>query len=124
MVWHIGDVVRKVREARNLSRKEVAGLTKLKPGTIGRIERDPPDFRDSTLRKLAHALEVPPEFFRAQIPLAPTGAPPEPVPLDERELLDQFRSLAKTDQETVRNVTRSFYRAGHSRGHTGDSSAP
>ena len=56
---YLGERIRKIREAKNLSRDQVAAKCNLTPGHIGRIERNNSNNpRFETINKIASALDV------------------------------------------------------------------
>ena len=57
---HIGERLRKQRTRRALTQAELAERSGVATATVARIERDEIEPRMTTLRKLAHALEVDP----------------------------------------------------------------
>ncbi len=57
---HIGERLRKQRTRRALTQAELAEHSGVTTATVARIERDEIEPRMTTLRKLAHALEVDP----------------------------------------------------------------
>ncbi len=57
---HIGERLRKQRTRRALTQAELAERSGVTTATVARIERDEIEPRMTTLRKLAHALEVDP----------------------------------------------------------------
>ncbi len=56
--------LKRLREDRVLSQRELARLAGLAQGTVWRIENGCPDARTSTIRKLAGALGVEPRELR------------------------------------------------------------
>lgn len=57
---HIGERLRKQRTRRALTQVELAERSGVTTATVARIERDEIEPRMTTLRKLAHGLEVDP----------------------------------------------------------------
>ena len=57
---HIGERLRKQRTRRALTQAELAKRAGVTTATVARIERDEIEPRMTTLRKLAHGLEVDP----------------------------------------------------------------
>ncbi len=57
---HIGERLRKQRTRRALTQAELAERSGVTTATVARIERDEIEPRMTTLRKLAHGLEVDP----------------------------------------------------------------
>jgi len=55
---HIGDKIKKAREAKDLSQKEVAALLKMNPSQYSKIENGKVDPQFSTIEKVAKALGV------------------------------------------------------------------
>jgi transcriptional regulator with XRE-family HTH domain len=55
-----GKNLKKLREGKNLSQRELADIAKIKFSQIGRVERGEQNTSISTLYALAKALEVPP----------------------------------------------------------------
>jgi transcriptional regulator with XRE-family HTH domain len=60
-VVHIGDNLRRTRERRYLTQRELAKKAGLSSDTIVKLEQDKWEPRLSTIRKLAEALEVHPD---------------------------------------------------------------
>ncbi len=59
-VVYIGDRLKRLRNERNLSQRELAKAAGLSPATIFKLENDLAEPHPSTIRKLAKALEVAP----------------------------------------------------------------
>jgi len=59
-VVHIGDRLKRLRNERYLSQRELAKAAGLSPATIFKLENDLAEPHPSTIRKLAQALEVAP----------------------------------------------------------------
>ncbi len=57
---HIGQRLKRLRTLRALTQAELADRAGVTTATVARIERDEIEPRMTTLRKLAHALEVDP----------------------------------------------------------------
>ncbi len=60
-VVHIGSNLRRLRERRYLTQRELATKAGLSPDTIVKLEQDRWEPRFSTIRKLAKALDVHPD---------------------------------------------------------------
>lgn len=57
----MNEQLKRIRETRALSRKDLAGQSDVDESTIYRAERGQTKLRPSTVRKLAQALGVPPD---------------------------------------------------------------
>lgn len=64
--WHIGDVVRKVREANDWKQEKLAAEAGVSLSTIGRLE-DGRDFKPGTIDGVARALGVKPSALFAML---------------------------------------------------------
>jgi len=95
--WYVGDVVRKLREGRNLTRSQLARRAGIRPNTLGEIESNVTNPESPkaqrTLAKIAVALStesvtVTVEGLYAQIPGATLPPTTDPVRLESvRRLL-------------------------------------
>lgn len=77
ITWHVGDVVRKLRMARGLTQKDLAGKAGLHHNTIVRLEDGDEGVMGRTLKKVALALGVNSQFLWAAVPSERTIEPPE-----------------------------------------------
>ncbi len=75
IVWHIGDVIRKLREAKHWNQKVLAHHAAIKPNTLGNIERGFLNFEWATLSAIARALGLTAEELTGQMPHAPEVCP-------------------------------------------------
>lgn len=103
--WHIGDVLRKVREARGLTRKELADIVKIRQNTLGDLERGMSNFEQGTLQRVAIALNVTIEGLYAE--LATVKTPPETDPVDA-ETIARFLKLSQDQKKAVRIIVDQF----------------
>ncbi len=94
MMWHIGDVIRKRREALGMTQKELAARAHVRPNTLGDLERY--GVRDhATLRKVMRALGTTEQALYRDLPDAqavPQAAQTE-LTADETNILVAFRAL-------------------------------
>jgi len=68
LVWHVGDVVQKCRQAWKLSRVELARRSGIHADTIYRLETGK-DYKMETLRKLATVFGTTAERLQRDVPL-------------------------------------------------------
>jgi transcriptional regulator with XRE-family HTH domain len=101
LLWHIGDVVRKVREARGLSRKELADLADIRQNTLGELERNVSNYERETLNKVAIALQITVEALHAAVP---NPQLPSTLSPDDAETIARFLKLEREQRHTVRIV--------------------
>jgi transcriptional regulator with XRE-family HTH domain len=99
--WHIGDVVRKLREACGLSRNELADRAGIRPNTLGEVERNVSNFERETLAKVAIALNVTVEGLYAQLPGVSVPVTTDPA---DAETIARFLKLEQDQRRTVRVV--------------------
>jgi transcriptional regulator with XRE-family HTH domain len=59
MRWHIGNIVEKIRDERGIKQGELAAKAKMRPNTLGDLEKRRKKSRIETLESVADALEVP-----------------------------------------------------------------
>lgn len=73
--WHVGDVVRKLRDAADKTQEKLAAEVKIRPATISAIERTG-KYDPETLEKIAPALKTTVAEIYALVPTAtaPEGA--------------------------------------------------
>lgn len=110
IVWHIGDVIQKLREAYvvdkatgrcGLSRKELADKAGIRPDTLGELERNVSNFEQGTLAKVAVALNVTIEGLYAQIPGVSLPVTTDPV---DAETIARFLKLEADQKLVVRKI--------------------
>src|SRR5688572_2159804 len=87
LVWHVGDVVRKLRQARSWTQKELAERAGVHFNTIVRLEDGDEGVQARTLKQVADALGVSRPHLWALVPSemqeaprAPAAAAADPVP--------------------------------------------
>lgn len=101
LVWHIGDVVRKLREAQQLSRKELADLAGIRQNTLGDLERNVSNFERETLRKVAIALSVTVDGLYGEVPNIKLSPSIDPV---DAETIARYLKLERDQRNAVRIV--------------------
>lgn len=113
MLWHIGDVIRKRREAKGLTRRKLAIKAGVTPNTLGYLERDGANFEHDTLVKVTRALGTTEAALYQQIPgMTPAvTAPVETEPDPNAALWAAVRQLPERDQERIREIVRVFVSA-------------
>lgn len=107
--WHIGDVVRKLRESYRdathvrdgLTRKELADKADIGAATLGEVERNVSNFEQETLAKIAIALNVTVEGLYSHLP--GVAAPPATDPVDQ-ETISRFLQLNLDQRKVIRTV--------------------
>ncbi len=103
MLWHIGDVIRKTREAKRWTRNELARRARVRPNTIGDLERDGERYEQATLEKVVKALGT----SEAKLfPLIPSVTPPVTPAEDDPEqlVIERFRALPEGLKAIVRTT--------------------
>jgi transcriptional regulator with XRE-family HTH domain len=105
VLWHIGDVVRKVREMRGLSRKEVASSAGIRQNTLGELERNVSNFERETLAKVAIALNITVDGLYAQLPGVTVPAQTDPT---DTETIARFLTLNSDQKDVVRRLVDQF----------------
>lgn len=110
-VWHIGDVIRKLRLERGWTQEQLAERADVQQQTIRKIEEgittNPKE--KPTLENMAKVFEVTVSYFRDQVPVPPSkDEPPSPtLDPDEKYVLDVFRALREQGAgDTVLNMLR------------------
>lgn len=113
LLWHIGDVLRKVRDTQGLTRKDVAARSGVRQNTIGDVESLKSDFQRTTLEKIAKALDVTPEYLWAKIPHDPELCPARvtsAVTLPDDDVSRDIAAVWKLLDEPDRALILSFAR--------------
>lgn len=113
LIWHIGDVIRKFREAYpredgqpgGLTRKELADKAGIRQNTLGDVERNVSNFERETLAKIAIALNVTVDGLYAELPSI--KLPPNTDPVDA-ETIARFLKLEREQRDAVRVVVDQF----------------
>lgn len=116
LVWHIGDVVRKIRATRAIVGKQIQSQTGVKPNTVSRVEKGM-DFLPSTMEKIASALGMTTMDLYAQVPHAPEECPARKgivLPDDDpsRRLASLWANLSPSDRQLVVQVLTAMTRGG------------
>lgn len=101
LLWHIGDVVRKHREARGWSRKQLAHRAEIRQNTLGELERNVSNFEKETLAKVAIALNVTVDGLYAELPSAVVPSTADPT---DAETIARFLKLEPEHRHAVRLV--------------------
>ena len=96
-VWHLGDVVRKLREARGWTLAEMTRRTGLDKGTLSRLENHPERATLATRQTVAKALCTTLEEMEALIP-------PGPLREDELDCLKRYRGLSEDGRRWFRET--------------------
>lgn len=106
VVWHIGDVVRKLREAwrdpthpDGLSRKELAARAQVRANTLGDVERGVANSELKTLGKIAIALNVTVEGLYAELPGVQVPTTTDPL---DAETIALFLQSSREERHAVR----------------------
>jgi transcriptional regulator with XRE-family HTH domain len=92
LVWHVGDVVRKVREQHRLNQKRLADRSHLNKATIVAVEQNAPGIRRETYEAIARAFALSLGELFSMVPVPPsrseragpssTDAPVTSIPSD------------------------------------------
>lgn len=106
LVWHIGDVVRKMREAYvdkatghcGLSQRELADRAGIRPNTLGDLERNVSNFSRETLHKVTLALNITIEGLYAQLPGVSLPVTTDPV---DAETIGRYLQLDPSHRRVV-----------------------
>jgi transcriptional regulator with XRE-family HTH domain len=109
-VFHLGDVIRKLRNERGLNLVQLSKLAGVNKATISEIERGEANPRADTLTKIAVALGV----TSAQMYAATVHPQPETrvaPPHDEVEMLERFRVLDVARRATLVRLAGDLRRA-------------
>lgn len=77
--WHVGDVVRKLREARRWNQKRLATVAKINKATIVSVEENAPGTKRETYEKIAVALRMSLGELFSMVPMISQAPPPEDV---------------------------------------------
>lgn len=101
VVWHIGDVVRKLREARGLSQRALATAARIRPNTLGELERGMSNFERETLQKVAIALHVTIDGLYAELPSLKLSPNIDPA---DAETIARYLKLERDQRNAVRIV--------------------
>jgi transcriptional regulator with XRE-family HTH domain len=56
--WHVGDVVRKLREKKRWNQQRLAQLAKINKATVVRVEENAPGIRMDTYQAIAKAFDL------------------------------------------------------------------
>lgn len=100
----LGDVVRKLREARQLTLRELAAQAGVNYSAAGRLENDPDKSERRTIERIAGALGTTPlELLAASRVIT--------VSSDEQELLHAYRALDPRRRDILLEVARREYAA-------------
>jgi transcriptional regulator with XRE-family HTH domain len=101
----LGDALKKVREAKNLSQKELAGLLGMAQAQYSRIESGKTDPSFSAVVKIAKALGVAlPELFQANEIFADVNAYDKTL-MEKLRLID---SLDEVEKKSIYNIVDSL----------------
>lgn len=102
LVWHIGDVIRKLREARGWTKGQLAKKAGLEPNTVGSVERygDTVGREPGTLEGLLRALEIDAARLHALVPVARDSISHAVIPTtDDQEVAELQKRLAALDPD-------------------------
>lgn len=110
MVWHIGDVIRKMREARGWSRQALATKARIRPNTLGDLERYGERYEQGTLASVVRALSTTEAALFQAIPgdvSSPVIAAIDPNDPDVRAW-ETLKSLPDGQRALVRQMIFGF----------------
>jgi transcriptional regulator with XRE-family HTH domain len=118
-MYHIGHVLKQLRDERGWDQHEVHRLSRVGINTISKIERDPSRVKLSTLRKLAAAFDLTVDDLFARVPVVATPATPaapSPAAIDIllHRLMAYWPSLTTKDKEGLIDLAHLLLEA---RGH-------
>jgi transcriptional regulator with XRE-family HTH domain len=112
-VFHVGDVVRKLRKQKGWDLSDLAKATKASMTTLSEVERGLGNYRIGTLNRIAEALDVSVEdIYRMLDAERMRAAAPHDVPVavsmtaEEIELLKYWRALPDDDRRGLLNLFR------------------
>lgn len=106
--WHLGDVVRKIRELKGYDSQEALGAAAggLDKGTINRLEkRGEEGSTPQTIRRVASVLDVPVSELYALVPSA-TGNAPVSDETRERDVLWERIPVGPSRRVALANLRR------------------
>lgn len=104
ITFGLGDVVRKVREQRQLTLRALAALAGVNYSAAGRLENDPDKSERRTIERVAAALGTTPlELMTASRIMT--------VSAEEQELVSAYRALDQRRQEILLEVARREFAA-------------
>lgn len=90
--WHVGDVVRKLRDSAGLTQGLLAKAVCTRPATICRIEKTG-KHKPEILAKIAQALKTTVANIHAQAPAAASMADPKPICQKHQRLLEMLDEI-------------------------------
>ena len=92
-VFHVGDVVKKLRTQRDWTLEQLAEQAKVNKGTLSALERGEGNFRRDTLERIARALDTTVEALYVALPSVRSGAtaPETATESDEIDVSDYTR---------------------------------
>lgn len=105
-MFHVGDVVRKLRTKQGLTVEELAIKAGVDKGTVSSIERGR-NYRADRLAKVAEALGVPVNKLHVGILFEEHGADSHRLTEVEAEVLDLLRDIPEDQLQPVLDVLRA-----------------